>query len=100
MRLTSYEKETIINFNEGDAEASVYTYNPTLKKQLAKCAMNRPNECRQQSVSHNGQAADYVVPKSWIKVQPPRQANITDEQRERMRQRMQRINANKTNNQT
>ena len=28
MRLTKYEKETIILFNESEDEASIYTYNP------------------------------------------------------------------------
>lgn len=31
MRLTNYERETIINFNEGEDTASVYTHNSTLR---------------------------------------------------------------------
>ena len=100
MNLTNYERETIVNYNEAEALASVYTHNAALKRQLAKCAIDWPDECRQQSVSHNGQAVDYLVPKSWIKVHPPRKANISDEQREKMRERMQRINAGKARVQT
>lgn len=34
MRLTKFEKETIILFNESEDEASIYTYNAGLKKRL------------------------------------------------------------------
>ena len=34
MRLTKYEKETIILFNEFEDEASIYTYNAGLKTRL------------------------------------------------------------------
>ena len=32
--LTGYEKETIINFNEDEAEASIFTYNKSWQKHL------------------------------------------------------------------
>ncbi len=38
MRLTKYEKETIILFNESGDEASIYTYNPGLKTRLKNSA--------------------------------------------------------------
>ena len=34
-RLTKYEKETIILFNEGEDKASIYTYNAGLRNRLA-----------------------------------------------------------------
>lgn len=34
-KLTKYEKETIILFNEGEDTASIYTYNASLRKRLA-----------------------------------------------------------------
>jgi hypothetical protein len=34
MRLSSYEKETIINFNEAEAEASIFTYNKAWQRHL------------------------------------------------------------------
>lgn len=33
--LTNYERETIINFNEGENTASVYTHNKKLRRRLA-----------------------------------------------------------------
>ena len=37
-KLTKYEKETIILFNEGEDTASIYTFNAGLKKRLASRA--------------------------------------------------------------
>ena len=37
-KLTKYEKETIILFNEGEDTASIYTFNAGLKKRLARCS--------------------------------------------------------------
>lgn len=36
MKLTKYEKETIILTSEGDTTTSVYTYNADLKRRLEK----------------------------------------------------------------
>ena len=36
MRLTKFEKETIILFNESEDKASIYTYNSGLKKTFEK----------------------------------------------------------------
>ena len=33
-------------------------------------------------------AKEYVVPKSWVKISPPKKYNLTDERREAMRQQM------------
>ena len=79
MELTNYERETIINFNEAEATAVVYTHNKALLRKLEQLAKERPDECRLEKLSrwHEGkaQAADYIVPKSWIKIKPPRIAS-------------------------
>lgn len=41
-RLTKYEKETIILFNEGEDRAKIYTYNAGLRKRLASLAKSTP----------------------------------------------------------
>jgi len=40
------ERETIVNFNEADEIATVYTFNSGLKKRLASFAEKYPNLCR------------------------------------------------------
>ena len=43
MKLTKYEKETIILFNEAEDTASIYTYNAGLKKRLAAFSRKYPD---------------------------------------------------------
>lgn len=45
MKLTKYEKETIILFNEDEVTASIYTYNAGLKKRLAAFSEKYPDLC-------------------------------------------------------
>ena len=75
MDLTAYEKETIINYNEGEPTASVYTHNRALRRTLDKLAQERPEDCRVDRVSHEGTAVDYIIPKAWLKIRPPRIAS-------------------------
>ena len=71
-KLTKYEKETIILFNEGEDTASVYTYNAGLRKRLAAFSKQYPDHCRLEQ-SHEQGAVSYVLDKSRLSVrlQPP-----------------------------
>ena len=53
-KLTKYEKETIILFNEGEDTASIYTFNAGLKKRLALFAKKYPDLCRQEKTYEQG----------------------------------------------
>ena len=75
MNLSLYEQETIVNFNEEEATANVYTHNRTLRRKLDKLAQERPEDCHIDRVSHDGAATDYTVPKVWVKIRPPRIAS-------------------------
>ncbi len=46
MKLTKYEKETIILTSEGDDTYIVYTFNVGLKRRLAEFAKKYPAVCR------------------------------------------------------
>lgn len=80
--LTRYEQETMINFNEEEATASVFTHNRTLRRKLEQLAQERPEECRPFRVSRWGEAVEYIIPKKWVKIIPPR--ILSDEQRATM----------------
>ncbi len=41
--LTNYERETIITFNEAEADCEVYTYNPKLIRKLTERCESHPN---------------------------------------------------------
>lgn len=75
MDLSLYEQETIINYNEAEKTASVYTHNRALIRKLELLAEQRPNECRMTKTSHGGKAVDYSIPKAWVKISPPRVAS-------------------------
>lgn len=86
MTLSKYERETIVNFNEGDEFASVYTHNKKLLRKLSEYAENSP-DCRLKKVGEG--FAEYSIPKRWVKVRMPRLR--TEEQR---REQSERARAN------
>ncbi len=71
MQLTNIEKETIINFNEAERTASVYTHNEALKARLLKLCQTHPEQVRQTAVNQWG-GLTFELPKKWLKVAPPR----------------------------
>lgn len=75
MNLSLYEQESVISFNEAEKTAIVYTHNKALLRKLEKLAQDRPEECRLVKLSHSGRAADYIIPKAWVKITPPRIAS-------------------------
>lgn len=90
MELTRYEQETIINYNEEERTASIYTHNRALRRKLDRLALERPGDCRPGSMTHEGQAAEYIVPKAWLKVTPKRQ--LTEAESAQRREAVQRAN--------
>lgn len=75
MKLSFYEQESVISFNEDEKTANVYTHKKSLLRKLEKLAQDRPEECRLVKFSHGGRAADYIIPKAWVKITPPRIAS-------------------------
>lgn len=71
MKLSKLERETIVLFNEAEAQAEIYTFNEALQKQLAglcalypdKVSMTQEGRCKGQS---------FTLPKKWVRVMPPR----------------------------
>lgn len=84
--LTSYERETIINFNEEEKVASVYTYNKSLRNKLNKLVGVNTDI---HVIRSSDEMSEFEVPKSWIKVSPPKQVNLSDEQRAAIAARLQ-----------
>ena len=64
-KLTKYEKETIVLFNEGEDTAHIQTYNAGLRNRLAAFSKKYPDLCRLDK--------SYVLDKSRlsIRLQPP-----------------------------
>ena len=85
MTLSNYEKETVINYNAAEDIASVYTHSRKLQNKLNKLAQERSDITIKRQ---DDECTTYIVPKSWIKVSPPRQVNYTDEQKAAMAERL------------
>lgn len=71
MKLTNIEKETVINFNEAERTASIYTHNEALKRQLLELCQTHPEQVRQTATTGWG-GLTFELPKKWLKVSPPR----------------------------
>ena len=71
-KLTKYEKETIILFNEGEDKATIYTYNAGLKKRLAAFSRKYPDLCHLEKSSDLG-GVTYLMDKSRLSIRflPP-----------------------------
>lgn len=82
MALTKYERETLILFNEEESTAIVSTYNERLRNRLADFATKSDDCCL---INKGDGYEEYRIPKSWIKINLPRQ--YSEEQREKMAER-------------
>lgn len=72
MKLSKYEKETIINWNEAESTASIYTFNADLKRRLAEFSRKYPILCWLERSTTEG-SVTYVIEKSRLSVRliPP-----------------------------
>ena len=66
-RLTKYEKETIVLFNEAEDKANIYTYNTALKNRLAKFSKENPN-CAKLITTYPCGAVAYEVDKKRLSI--------------------------------
>ena len=66
-KLSKYEKETIINWNEAENLASVYTFNASLKRRLADFSRKYPLLCRLERSTPEG-SVTYVLDKSRLSI--------------------------------
>lgn len=82
-RGTAYERETIINFNNAEKTASYYTLNYGKRQMLLQLAEEYPNDVK--IVAQRDDMVEATLPKSWIKVRPPRK--MTEEARQKMIER-------------
>ena len=70
MKLTKFERESVLTFNEAEHTAELEIHAPKLKKRLETIRAERPDEIK--LTRQDEYANFYIVPKSWIKINPPR----------------------------
>lgn len=83
MALSKLERETIITYNEAEAEAEIYTYNRPLQRKLERLALERPEEVKILCADRTG-SKTFRLPKKFVSVRAARQ--ISPELREKMAQ--------------
>ena len=88
MKLSKYEQETIINYNQDEDMAQIYTCDRNLIRKIdAHIEKNHDSYC----VRRDEESATYSLPKKFVKVVFSRQ--LTDEQRQKSALRMKAVNA-------
>lgn len=87
-KLTRYEQETIINFNADEQMATVYTADPAVIRNLDSLVIDFPDTFK--CIKANDISKIYKMPKSAVSYRKPRR--LSKEQRERARERMNKIN--------
>lgn len=80
--MLKYERETVINYNDGEGIAAVYTCNRALINKLDSFCLKSPFVCKGKS---DGEGANYTLPKKCISIRFPR--TITEEKRIEMARR-------------
>ncbi len=65
--LTKYEQETILNYNRGEPDAYVFTYDSGLKRRLADYAAAHPEVARLEYKNDLG-GVSYVIDKRRISI--------------------------------
>ena len=80
IRLTKYEQETIINFNQGEDTAYIYTCSKAWMNHFEKVLKLKPTEV-------HSYAREYECPKAWIR-KPRKPRKMSEEQKRKLAQRL------------
>lgn len=78
-------KETAFNYIVGEPTATFYTAEQKWINKINKLDKDYPNDVKITHVNPDG-SLTATIPVKWLKIHTPR--NISDEQREAMKQRM------------
>lgn len=79
MKLLNIEKETILNFNEGEEIASLYTYNKKLQNRFDKLVAELPSLVSRKDNGHG--AVTYELPKKMLILKIQRPISAAEQQR-------------------
>ena len=80
MRLSRQEQETIINFNQAEDVAYIYTCSPSWMRHMEKVLKLKPTEI-------HSYARAYICPKTWIR-KPLKPRQLSEAQKRKVSQRL------------
>ncbi len=84
MKLSRYERESILNYNAGEQTATLYTRDKAVMRKLDTLVADFPDTYKQ--TGQDEVSKTYSLPKSYVSYRKPRA--VSTEQRERARQMM------------
>ena len=88
MKLTREEQETIITFNAKDKNATIYTRDPTVMREVDSLVIGYPDVFKCVAMSDIDKT--YEMPKTAVSYRKPRR--LSEKQREMARKRIGKIN--------
>ena len=88
MKLTREEQETIITFNAKDKNATIYTRDPTVMREVDSLVIGYPDVFKCVAMSDIDKT--YEMPKTAVSYRKPRK--LSEEQRKVARERIKIIN--------
>ena len=91
MKLSKIEQETIILFNEAEAEAEVYTHNKSLKRRLENAAKKNPTLYHLKDKNAHG-GVTYTFPKKYLKI--VFRDETSEKQQQHCKAQLERLNTN------
>ena len=87
MKLTRYEKETIINFNADEKMATLYTRDPAVMRKVDTLVIEYPDTFK--CIGETDIDKTYEMPKSAVTYRKPRK--LSEEQRDAARKRIKNL---------
>lgn len=93
MKLSKYEQETIINFNAGERNATLYTRDRKVMREMDELVSKYPDIYHLDSQTDIDKT--YSFSKSCVKYRKPR--TLSEAQREQKRERIKQLNGSITN---
>jgi hypothetical protein len=88
MKLTKYEQETVILWNNDTDRADIYTCDSKLKRKLQSFLDEKNHDVVREK--ENEYSLTCSIPKKWIRIQKPR--SLSEKQRKELTLRMKRLN--------
>lgn len=85
--LNGYEKETIVNYNYIESECSVYSADPRVIKKLTDLATEFPDTYK--IIKSDKYGKEFVFPKKLIQFRKPVTRTYTEEEKQKMKERLE-----------
>lgn len=86
-KLSNYERETNINFNEDEKVATVYTCKPSLIKKMDNFCEKYPADY--ELIFEDEQSKTYQINKKFVSIRgPQKKRKLTEDEKEVLRNRM------------